>query len=105
MRGKKLLFALLGASGLMLATDLAGAQVRCPEGRTASGACVNPALAQGMRRQVIVFTQPKLSYAAKPVLPVQDRNYYIARDYHEMLYLFTMPQVSSVFVTRPFPGF
>lgn len=105
MRNKSLFFALVStASWLIVMPGSAGAQVRCPEGKTATGACVNPALAQAMRQQVVVFTQPKLSYAAKPVLPVQDRGYHIARDYHEMLYLFTFPPVGSVFATRPFPG-
>ena len=97
--------ALLAAcSWLILMPASAGAQAACPEGRMASGACANPALAKAMRKQVIIFTQPKISYTAPPLLPIEDRGYYIARDYHEMLYLFTIPQVNTRFATRPFPG-
>ena len=100
--GPAVIFA---CSWLILMPASAWAQAACPEGRMASGACVDPALAKAMRKQVIIFTQPKISYAAPPLLPIEDRGYHIARDYHEMLYLFTIPQVTSRFETRPFPGF
>lgn len=43
---------------------------RCTEGRSASGRCVNPALALGGRDRGIIFTQARLSFLAPPrVLP------------------------------------
>ena len=47
-------------------------QRACPEGRTASGECVNPQLAASMRQRAIIYSQPKLSYTHYPVLPVLD---------------------------------
>ena len=58
-----------------LLSGAAGAQDRCPEGRTMSGECVNPGLAQSMRQTAIIFSQPKLSYTAYPVLPADDWYY------------------------------
>jgi hypothetical protein len=55
---------------LALSPGVADAQqVRCPEGRTAGGQCVNAALADAMRQIAIIFSQPKLSQTAYPVLP------------------------------------
>jgi hypothetical protein len=53
---------------------------KCPEGRTASGACVNAPLAGAARQGTIVLTQPKLSYTGRPTLPNQDRKYDVLRD-------------------------
>lgn len=53
----------------------ATAQENCPEGRTANGACVNPLLGGLMREVAIIFSQPKISETAYPVLPSQDRSY------------------------------
>jgi hypothetical protein len=69
-------------------TSPAHAQVRCPEGRTASGECVNPALAQSMRQTVIAFTQPKFSYTSPPYLPTEDRTYFVPRDAQEFFRFF-----------------
>src|SRR5690348_14080532 len=57
---------------------------RCPEGRTASGECVDPGVAASNRATSIVFAQPKISYTAPPYLPIEDRGYWIARDRHEV---------------------
>ena len=48
---------------------VAQAQKFCPEGRTALGACVNPLLAAGARQIAVIFSQPKISRTAYPVLP------------------------------------
>ncbi len=63
-------------------------QTVCPEGRTFSGACVKADLAQSMRKQAIIFSLPKFSYTAPPLLPREDGEYYIPRDYHELRTLF-----------------
>ena len=62
----------LSLAGLVFLSAVAGAQAPCPEGRTASGACVNPVLADTMRQTAIIFSQPKLSYTHYPVLPSTD---------------------------------
>jgi hypothetical protein len=77
------------AAGILLGmVSTAGAQARCPEGRTASGACVKPDLAQAMRKSAIVETQPKLSFTAPPVLPSEDYEYRPLPDFKEILKLF-----------------
>jgi hypothetical protein len=53
----------------------ANAQGKCPEGKTASGECVNPGFADSMRQAALIFAQPKISFTAFPVLPVQDWMY------------------------------
>src|SRR5262249_50198561 len=50
----------------------ASAQGACPEGKTASGQCVNPGLAQGMQQSALILSQPKISYTAFPILPADD---------------------------------
>ena len=50
----------------------ASAQSKCPEGRTATGQCVNPGLADSMRQAAVIYSQPKLSYTHYPVLPSLD---------------------------------
>ncbi|MBX9826773.1 MAG: hypothetical protein K2Y27_17510 [Xanthobacteraceae bacterium] len=52
-----------------------GAQARCAEGRTAGGLCANPALSQAMRQTAIIFSQPKISYTAYPVMPSEDARF------------------------------
>ncbi len=64
------------------------AQTACAEGRTFAGECVNANLAQSMRKQAIIFSLPKFSYTAPPLLPREDGEYYILRDYHELQTLF-----------------
>jgi hypothetical protein len=61
--------AMCAAAVIALMTGAAGAQSRCPEGRTAGGDCVNPALAGTMRQSAVIFSQPRLSETAFPVLP------------------------------------
>lgn len=46
----------------------------CAEGRLGSE-CVNPRLAESARRSAVIFSQPKLSYTAFPVLPSYDSVY------------------------------
>lgn len=65
--------ALLATVGwLLLSPGAASAQVKCAEGRTASGECVNPLLAAAMRQIGVIFSHPKLSQTAFPVLPSDD---------------------------------
>lgn len=66
----------------------ARAQSTCPEGRTASGACVRPDLAQAIRKNTIVETQSKLSFTAPPVLPSEDYEYRSLPDSKGIITLF-----------------
>lgn len=62
---------------LMLPTSaiVANAQTKCPEGRTAAGECVDRGFASALRQAAVIYSQPKLSYTAYPILPVEDRTY------------------------------
>lgn len=51
------------------------ASATCPEGRTITGECVNPALAAGARRSAVMYAQSRLSATAFPVLPSLDPLY------------------------------
>jgi hypothetical protein len=70
-----LLTSVAVVSGLLLLSGGASAQVKCAEGKTARGECVNPALAAAMRQTAIIFSQPKISQTAFPILPAQDLMY------------------------------
>jgi len=65
----------LAASFLALSCGAAGAQVKCPEGKAFSGSCVNPALSASMRLTSIIYSQPKISQTAFPILPAGDLQY------------------------------
>ena len=52
--------------------SVAEAQQTCPEGVAANGECANPATNSLMRQTGIIFSQPKISYTAYPVLPGAD---------------------------------
>jgi hypothetical protein len=60
-------FALLPAS--------ASAQVKCIAGMAANGDCANASLGALARRTAVIFSQPKISQTAFPVLPFADRLY------------------------------
>jgi uncharacterized membrane protein len=51
------------------------AQVRCDGGRTAGGECVNRELTTSARQSSVIFSQPKISQTAFPVLPSLDNLY------------------------------
>jgi len=68
--------------------------MRCLEGRTASGECVDPDLAQSARQSAIVYAIPKLSYSSPPYLPSEDYGFYALRDHHEISNLFGFPPIS-----------
>jgi hypothetical protein len=76
--GNKLRLAMSTLAVIALLTNLLSAvhaQPRCPEGRTAAGNCVDPGFAIVQRQAAVIFSQPKLSYTAFPILPAQDRTY------------------------------
>ena len=57
---------------LVGAPNTALAQSNCPEGKTATGECVNAALADALRQNAIIFSQSKISQTHYPILPVDD---------------------------------
>ncbi|MBV9346574.1 MAG: hypothetical protein JOZ70_03645 [Pseudolabrys sp.] len=95
------LSVLLAAAALVAILPGAQAQLRCPEGRTSAGECVNPALAQVMRKSAIINAQPKISYTAPPLLPSEDGTYLLPRDHHEAANLYYYPPVIRSTTLRP----
>ncbi len=71
----------LKISGLVVAGSIAllpsfvQAQVQCTAGKAASGDCVNEAMARSALQAAVIFSQPKISFTAYPVLPSADRLY------------------------------
>jgi hypothetical protein len=60
---------------LALLAGTAAAQQNCGEGRRSNGDCVNPGLAASNRQTATIFSQPKISKTAFPVLPADDRRF------------------------------
>jgi len=73
MKPRRLLIVAMVA-GLMLPPGLASAQSPkiCPEGKTASGQCVNPGLANASTIWANIFSQQKISMTAYPIMPSDD---------------------------------
>ncbi len=67
--------AVIALVGFMLSPLPAFAQGGCIEGMAASGECVDPGLAAGARQAAIIFSLPKISYTAFPILPNGDWTY------------------------------
>ena len=88
MRTLNAKLAILSMVLLLMPMVRAHSQAACPEGRTLSGKCVKPDLAQSMRKSTILNTQPKLSYTSPPLLPSEDYDNYVPRDFQEILSLF-----------------
>jgi hypothetical protein len=55
--------------------NTASTQARCDGGRTANGECVDRELTTSARQSSVIFSQPKISHTAFPVLPTVDRTY------------------------------
>ena len=95
------------AAGCLAATFTpAAAQTRCPEGKTMSGKCVNPALAQMGTRTLVAMTQTKFSFTAPPFLPIEDRTSRIPTQSHEVYNLLNAPPVTKpvTFILLPVHG-
>jgi hypothetical protein len=67
--------ALVATLMSLAAATPSSAQAVCTEGRTAAGLCVNPGLAASVQQTGIIFSQPKISYTAFPILPSGDSQY------------------------------
>ena len=66
---------MMASLSLALLAGTAVAQPNCSEGRRSSDDCVNPGLAASNRQTAIIFSQPKISKTAFPVLPADDRRF------------------------------
>ena len=66
---------LVATLALVVAPAAIHAQAKCLEGKTATGQCVNAALAAALQQNAIIFAQPKISQTHYPVLPNDDRKY------------------------------
>jgi hypothetical protein len=88
---------------LLALAPAAHAQMRCPEGRTATGKCMDPGLAQMGRATVMVMTQTKFSYTAPPYLPIDDRTSRLPLQTHEIYNLFNSPPVTKPVTTVLLP--
>jgi hypothetical protein len=64
----------------LVASTLAGAQEKCPEGRATAGDCANPGLIAAARHTAIIFAQPKISQTAYPVLPAEDPRFRLLKE-------------------------
>jgi hypothetical protein len=72
---KQLIAGGLFAVVVSIVPGAALAQASCPDGRTASGRCINPLFADAMRQTAIIFSQPKISSTHYPILPSFDWKY------------------------------
>ena len=68
----RLASAALLAMAVSIAPGAAQAQGTCPDGRTASGRCINPGFADFMRQNAIIYSQPNISGTHYPIMPSQD---------------------------------
>ena len=66
---------LSSVAAFALLPSAAGAQGTCLEGVAANGECVDPPTVVTMRQQAVIFSQPKISYTAYPILPAGDYDY------------------------------
>ena len=79
-RAQRRAFSLLPYRGCVLAVCMiwlsgSDAQARCSEGKTTSGQCVDSRLAEIARQAAVIYSQPKISQTAYPVLPSVDVRY------------------------------
>ena len=68
---------------VVLWSSTVAALPRCSEGRTISGECVNPLLAQVQRRDAIINAQPRISMTAPLNLPSEDSFYPVVQTLNE----------------------
>src|SRR5574339_1093660 len=69
------LSGLVVAGSMALLPSIVQAQTGCAMGKAASGDCVNEAMARSAVQAAVIFSQPKISFTAYPVLPSADRLY------------------------------
>jgi len=65
----------LATTSLLFSPTGASAQRKCSAGLAANGNCANEAAARAAIRTAVIFSQPKISTTAYPVLPSSDRLY------------------------------
>ena len=70
-----LLLFLMGTVAIASLPNAASAQAKCAGGVAVNGDCVNEAQAIAAIQSAVIFSQPKISLSAYPVLPSLDRIY------------------------------
>jgi hypothetical protein len=65
----------LVVAGSMALPAFAQIQAGCAMGKATDGDCVNEAMAKSALQAAVIFSQPKISLTAYPVLPSADRLY------------------------------
>ncbi|HUL90529.1 MAG TPA: hypothetical protein VLU23_20395 [Pseudolabrys sp.] len=65
----------VAAASIALVPFEASAQTQCGGGRASNGDCVNETMATMAIETAVIFSQPKVSHTAYPVLPFADRLY------------------------------
>lgn len=72
----RLSIGLPAAAAFVLLASAASAQTKCVAGYvSAKGDCVSEQAAAAARRQAVIFSEPKISETAYPVLPSSDGAY------------------------------
>jgi hypothetical protein len=79
------------------------ADVRCPEGKTASGTCANPLVLQDMRQRGVILSQAKISYLGFPLVFPSNSYGDASRDRQSLNYGIDAPP-PSIPSTTPAPG-
>jgi hypothetical protein len=72
---KALRLLLMATIAIVSLSNAASAQKKCPGGQAANGDCVNEILATSATQAAVIFSQPKISLSAYPILPRLDRIY------------------------------
>jgi hypothetical protein len=66
---------LISIWSMTLLPSIAQAQTKCPAGNAINGGCADESMAKSARQAAVIFSQPKISFTAYPVLPSADRLY------------------------------
>lgn len=66
---------LMTTTAILSLSNAASAQMKCSRGQAANGDCVNEVLAASAVQAAVIFSQPKISLSAYPILPRLDRIY------------------------------
>jgi hypothetical protein len=71
----KTIVMLTAASLIVLSGMASHAQAQCVEGRTSAGQCIDPAMGEAARQRGVIYSQPKISTTAYPIMPLADYRY------------------------------
>jgi hypothetical protein len=66
---------LIAICSVTLLPSITEGQVKCSAGNAINGECVDESMAKSALQAAVIFSQPKISLTAYPVLPSADRLY------------------------------